>query len=173
MTKLKYILVGALLVVVDQLVKLWALDSLAAAGSIPVVSGVFSLTYVENPGAAFGILQNHTGMLSILTALVLLVILVLFFNGRFQGRVLQWSIIVGVSGGLGNLIDRMFRGFVVDYLDFSSLFGFPVFNFADMCVVCGTFTVLLCIFFYDQKHARRSAASDDAGVSSDAKEKEA
>lgn len=155
MKKIKYIVAGVLLVVLDQFFKLWVLSSLKPIGSYKIIESLFYLTYVENRGAAFGILQGHITLLSGLTFLVLVAVLALFFNGAFKGRVLQWSVIAGVSGGVGNLIDRVFRGYVVDYLDFSSLFGFPVFNFADILVVCGTLSVLLCILLYDDKKTAR------------------
>ena len=154
------LLMVVLLVGIDQAVKVWALDVLAPQHQIPVIENLFSLTYVENRGAAFGILQGRTDLLSILTGIVLLAVLVVLLSGRLQGRFLIVSVSLILAGGIGNLIDRIWRGFVVDYLDFSSLMGFPVFNFADCCVVVGTLLLLCYVFRQEQKQKKLGALKD-------------
>jgi lipoprotein signal peptidase len=137
------------LAAMDQGIKIWALQQLAPVHQIPVIAGFFNLTYVENRGAAFGILQGRTTLLIAIVSLVLLVVIAYLLVGKPQGLSLEISLLLIVAGGAGNLIDRAYRGFVVDYLDFSSLFGFPVFNFADCCVVIGTFLMVLVMFYQD------------------------
>lgn len=147
---------AAALVGIDQLIKLRVLDGLAAVGQIEVVPGFFYLTYVENRGAAFGIMQNSTTLLSVITSIVLLAAVFFILSGKVNNKFLLWSLSLVVAGGAGNLIDRIYRGFVVDYLDFSALFGFPVFNFADCCVVIGTILMLCCIVWMDKDAAKRA-----------------
>jgi signal peptidase II len=142
---------AALLVVLDQLIKQWGLNVLREKISIEVIPGVFSLSYVENRGAAFGVFQGQTLMLSIVTAALLLVIAAAIAIGKVRPDYLLWSISLGLAGGVGNLVDRVSRGFVVDYLDFSALFGFPVFNFADCLVVTATALVLIYFLLLEPK----------------------
>ncbi len=126
-----------LLVMTDQMLKYWAQTVLRPVSSILVVPGILSLTYVENFGAAFGILQGQRWILVGFTAVVLAGAAFLLMTGRIKknGDRLFVSLILG--GGIGNLLDRMRQGYVVDYLDINALFAYPMFNFADCCVVVG------------------------------------
>lgn len=151
--------VTALLVVADQLMKLWVLDNLAGSPSRLLIPHLLQLTYVENRGAAFGILQGRIGVLSIVTLAVVIVLLILLIRGKFsKSKLVTWCIALIIAGGLGNLIDRLVRGFVVDYLDISPLFTFPVFNLADCCVVIGTLLLMFYLLFLEGK--RKSPAGD-------------
>ena len=163
MIKYFALMLSAVLVGIDQLIKLQVLSVLAPVGRIEVVRGFFYLTYVENRGAAFGILQGHTNILTVVTSMVLVGALYLLLSGRIASAFLTWSLSLVIAGGAGNLIDRIFRSFVVDYLDFSVIFGFPVFNFADCCVVVGTALILCGILWHDRQ----------AGQGIQGKEKEA
>lgn len=102
---------------------------------MPVWPGVFHLSYVQNPGAAFGLLKNQTGLFVTVTAVVVLAIL--FYAGRLEPHMalLGWAMTLVLGGAVGNLIDRLRFGYVVDFLDFRV---FPVFNVADMAIVSGT-----------------------------------
>lgn len=152
MTKYIALFSAAVLVLIDQLIKLWVLASLKPVGSITVISNLFDLTYVENPGAAFGILKGETVFLSVIVTAVLLVAVIALLSGKITSKFLIWSIALVIAGGFGNLIDRVARGFVVDYLDFSALFGFPVFNFADCCVVLGTIMILIHMLILERSN---------------------
>lgn len=139
---------AVIFIVIDQLLKIWVIRSLMPIGRFEVISGLFYLTYVENRGAAFGILQGKTVLLAGLTGVVLIALAVLILSGKLN-RFLNRSLTLVLAGGVGNLFDRLVRGYVVDYLDFSAIFGFPVFNFADCCVVVGTVLVLCAIVWSD------------------------
>lgn len=146
------------LVIVDQLLKIWVLSSLAGLGSsVMLIPGLLQLTYVENRGAAFGIMQGRVGILSLLTLAVIIFCIVLLIR-KVHNRMAATSLALIVAGGLGNLIDRVFRGFVVDFLDVSPLFSFPVFNFADCCVVIGTILLLIYLFFFDETAKKKDKA---------------
>ncbi len=155
---LNYIWLGiaVLLVGLDQLIKFWAESSLASVGTIPLIQDVFHLTYVQNFGAAFSTMQNQRVFLVGLTSVLLVVILVLLISKKLRSpwMVASWSLIL--SGGAGNLIDRIFRsgGYVVDMFDFR-LINFPVFNFADICVCCGTGLLLLYVLFFERREHER------------------
>ncbi len=117
----------------DQLTKFLALKNLSLGQSIPIIKGVFHLSLVKNLGAAFGILKNQI-ILLILTALIAIVMI--FFSLRRNKRLSFYSISLGLilAGALGNLIDRLFFGYVIDFLDFRI---WPVFNVADSAVTIG------------------------------------
>ncbi len=151
---------AAILVLLDQLIKQWGLDVLRQAGQFEVIPGLFSLTYVENRGAAFGILQGHTAMLSAVTGALLAAIVLAILFDKLHPDFLLWSVSIGLAGGVGNLVDRISRGFVVDYLDFSALFGFPVFNLADCLVVCATASVLVYYIWLEPKAAKAEQAEE-------------
>jgi signal peptidase II len=149
---------AAVLVAIDQLIKQWGLNVLREKISIEIIPGFFNLTYVENRGAAFGVFQGQTMMLSIVTAALLLAIAAAVALNKLKPDFLLWSISIGLAGGVGNLVDRLSRGFVVDYLDFSALFGFPLFNFADCLVVTATALVLVYFLLLEPKAAAKGEA---------------
>ena len=149
------IIIIVLSVVADQLLKYFLIPVLQN-GSIPVIEGVFSLTYVENRGASFGILQNAQVFFIIITTVVLLV------GGYFMIRhrkkhptFLKISLALVVGGAIGNYIDRIFLGFVRDVFDFSG-FGFPwIFNIADACLVVGAIMLgIYILFIYKEKDGK-------------------
>lgn len=161
MTRFLALGAAAVLVGLDQLLKDWAIRVLQAGPRIEVIPGLFYLTYVENRGAAFGILQNQTRLLAALSLVVLSAAVVWILSGRIGDRMLLWCVALIVAGGIGNCIDRIARGFVVDYLDFSALFGFPVFNFADCCVVVGTLLLLAYVLYTDRKKNKPRGGGED------------
>ena len=145
MSNVVLLLISGALVALDQLFKFLVLRFLAGSPSIIVIPGLLQLTYVENRGAAFGIFQGQVGLLSLVTLAVLVALIFFLLRGSVHHSIGRWSLCLIIAGGFGNLIDRVFRRFVVDYLDITPLFSFPVFNFADCCVVCGS--VLLVLYF--------------------------
>ncbi|MCI8624241.1 MAG: signal peptidase II [Provencibacterium sp.] len=148
------LLAAAALVGLDQLLKYWAVLRLRPAGDIQLLPQVLHLQYRENFGAAFSILQNQTFLLVGVTSAVLLAILA----GLLLGKVRPYPLIAAFSlilaGGVGNLIDRIGRGYVVDYIYFVPI-DFPVFNLADCCVVIGTGLALLYFFLIEPRQGRR------------------
>ena len=117
---------------------------------IPVIKGVLYFTYVENRGAAFGILQNHRWIFITVTILAMIAIIVYIAWKEPKNKMLLLSLALILGGGIGNLIDRISLSYVIDFIDVR-LIHFPVFNIADICVVCGC--ILLCIYivFFDGK----------------------
>jgi len=137
-----------LLVVLDQLTKQLALRFLKTIDTFPLWHGVFHLTYCENRGAAFGILQNQFSLFYVVTAVVVILATVYMFKTRPRSFLLSLSITLLVGGALGNLVDRVMRGFVVDFLDFC-LINFPIFNVADCFVMIGAVLLALYVIFWD------------------------
>ncbi len=134
MSPLPLAITAAAIVLIDRLTKIAVVRNMSELDSIPVIPGVFHLTYVRNPGAAFGLLPNRTVFFIIVTLAV--VALIVFFAGRLGKDGLAYQIALGLmlGGALGNLWDRLHGGLVIDFLDFRV---WPVFNVADSSLVVG------------------------------------
>ena len=132
-------------IVLDQISKMRVVDSMALGESIPVIENFFYLTYTLNPGAAFGILPNQR-VFFLLIGVALLIGFVIFYPRlNKMERLLKFGIILGVSGSIGNLIDRIQTGYVVDFLDFKVWRA--IFNIADVAIVCGMFIIFYFVAF--------------------------
>lgn len=138
----------AVLVGLDQWTKSLAVRHLAGQESITLIPGVFQLQYLENRGAAFGLLQNQIWLFVILTAIFLAAAVWVYIRLPKIKRYMPLHItaVVLVSGALGNLIDRIRLGYVVDFFYFS-LIDFPIFNVADIYVVLSFVSLMICILF--------------------------
>lgn len=137
-----YFIVALLLIAVDQITKYLTVSYLKPIGNIDLIPNIFSLTYVENKGAAFGMMQDARWFFICLTIIILAVLTIYIIRKKPQGKLLRISFALIYSGAIGNLIDRLFSGYVVDMIRVH-FFDFPVFNFADCSVVIGT--ILLCL----------------------------
>ncbi len=126
----------ALLTGIDQLIKYFVELSLRPISQVPFIEGFIRWDYVQNTGAAFGSFSNNTTLLSIITGIVIFAGIVAIIIKKIKHKFLLTSTVMIISGGLGNLLDRIFRGYVVDYIC-TEFIEFPVFNFADMLVCCG------------------------------------
>lgn len=139
-----------LMVAADQAVKLWAIQILKPVGTIPIWEGVFHLTYIENRGAAFSILQNQQWLFIISTAVILVIIGYLLYKKMIRTRMLRWALYMLMGGAIGNWIDRIFRSYVVDLFDFR-LIHFPVFNIADIFVTIGGILFVYILMRHETK----------------------
>ena len=134
----------AVLVGADQLIKLWAVQVLEPVGAMPLIPHVVELRFVLNPGMAFSLLSGKQLFLIASTgAALLLVAYWLFFRSRGK-KLQQAALILVLGGGIGNLIDRVLNGEVVDYINLLFM-RFAVFNFADICVCVGVALWVLVI----------------------------
>lgn len=160
--------VAALLTGADQLIKYWAVENLKGQPSKEFIkignTKILNLTYLENDGAVFG---SFSGMRWVLLGITsLLMIFCIYYLIKHKKELLTViSMTLIISGGFGNIIDRLFRGgLVVDYLDVQ-LFDFAIFNFADCCVVVGVVLLLIQILFFDkstsQKNKNESVQTDE------------
>lgn len=141
------------LILIDQLSKVWALSALRGTEGIAVIPNVFELSYLENRGAAFGILQDHQ-IFFVLITVAAAVILTWIYRRIPQTKKyipLRISYALIMAGAFGNLIDRVFRGYVVDFFYFKWI-DFPVFNVADIYVtVTMILLLILILFFYKEE----------------------
>lgn len=149
---------SVLLVAVDQLIKWLVITHLKPISTYPIIKGILHLEYVENRGVAFGMFQNNKFISIGITGIMLLIIMYLIFSnkiyslffGNKKNPIVQWALAILLAGGIGNYIDRLFRGYVVDYVYFVPI-NFPSFNFADICVTVSCALLLLYIIFIQPK----------------------
>lgn len=130
----------------DQLLKLWAMNTLQG-NPIPVIDGVLEFFYHENRGAAFGMLQGGRIIFIIMTLVIAAAgIWAMIKLPMFQHMGVRICTTLIIAGGFGNWIDRVFRGYVVDFIYFKPI-NFPIFNLADSCVTCGAIVLAILILF--------------------------
>ena len=153
-----YYLLAAVLVVIDQSVKAWVRASIPLGQSIPFLPGIMELTYIPNTGAAFSSFSSLTWLLALISLLASVAVAVLMARKLFTRPLGRLSLALILGGAVGNLIDRVFLGFVTDMFA-TTFMDFAVFNVADICVVTGgILMVIYVLFFYDkQKEARHDA----------------
>ncbi len=162
-TKIKVysVITMILLVIVDQIIKLFVDLYLKPVGSVPVINKVLQLTYYENDGAMMGLMSGKTVVMTVLAVICLAVIAFVIFSGKIRFGVDYCCVVLIMSGGLGNIIDRIFRGYVIDYIEVLFI-DFYIFNFAD-CLVTVAAVLLIINQIYEivkeNKHKKEKAVN--------------
>lgn len=131
-----------LTVVLDQLVKYLSVIFLKPIDTFPIIRNVFHLTYCENTGAAFSMLSGARIFFIVITAVFIALLIWLIYSNRVLNVGAAYTMAVIAAGGIGNLIDRILNGYVVDMFDFR-LINFAIFNVADIAVTCGAVAFLI------------------------------
>ena len=158
MTALAIILI-ILLVAADQLTKLYALNVVKPSGMMTVIDNFYYFVYVENRGAAFGMLQNKQWFFVIVTLVIFAAFAYILYNYKIEGKLFFAAFVLVIGGGIGNLIDRIFRGFVVDFLQFS--FFSPVCNLADYFITVGAVLLVISVMFCKKNIAKRERKAEE------------
>ncbi len=142
MKKRNIIIISIILIFIDQIIKYLVHNYIIS--DIVIINNFFSITNLSNYGAAFGILSNNIYFLIFISLILIYFIISEIKKNNNKGYII--SLLMILSGALGNLIDRIFRGYVVDYLSFELFsISFPVFNFADMLITFGTIYLIYMI----------------------------
>ncbi len=142
-----------ILFLLDRITKIWAVLRLKDNTDITIIKNAFVLHYLENRGAAFGMLQGRRVMFAVITVIVAALIIYIYVFMPLKKRYLPLRIIMVMifAGAIGNFVDRIFQGYVVDFFYFS-LINFPIFNVADIYVtIAAIVLVLLIIFHYKEE----------------------
>ncbi len=145
-----------LVIAADQLTKYWAVLRLKPIGEIKLIPEVFHLTYVENKGAAFGMLADKRWVFMILSTVMIVAMVVFVIKNRKTMTFTKFCLALIIGGGIGNMIDRIFNGFVVDFINVT-LIDFYVFNIADsaVCIGCGLLIIhLICDTIRQRKNKK-------------------
>jgi len=145
MTYVIYSFVVLVLLAIDQLSKLAIKTNIIEGDKITIINGFFNITNVRNEGAAFSILQGKQILFYVITVIALIFFIYLFVKAK-NNTLERIACTLMFAGALGNFIDRLMNGYVVDFLDFI-IFGwdFPVFNFADICLTIGGFLLIITL----------------------------
>ena len=161
-----YALLAAVLVAADQVVKYLVRTYIPLGTSVPFLPGLVDLTYVQNTGAAFSILSDHTWVLTLISAVVSVVIAAALLRGVVRHPFGVTSLTMVLAGAVGNLIDRALFGFVTDMFDLQFM-TFAVFNVADICVVCGGIAFCVYFLFYYDKLEKKEGPHHHDGPAAD------
>ena len=150
-----YFVLAAFLVAADQLVKYLVSTNIPLGGSVPFLPYIMDLTYVRNTGCAFSLLEEHTWLLAMVSAVISVVLAVALAKKFFRHPIGRTALALVLAGAVGNLIDRVVLGYVVDM--FRTLFmDFAVFNVADICVVVGGIAAAAYyLFLYDRLEGKK------------------
>lgn len=142
--------VAAIIAIVDQVLKYLVVSNIGLGETLCAIPNILDLTYVKNTGVAFGMFKDLRFIFIILTSIIVVVFIFLLFKMGNESKLFAISSALVIGGGIGNLIDRIFLGYIVDYLSLS--FFSPICNFADYCISAGTvLLVVYLLFFYDDK----------------------
>ena len=137
-------LCGVLVLAFDQLTKYYIISNFSLGESCGFIKGLIDIVYIHNEGAAWGMLSGKTWILICFTALAMIFCGYCFVKYGRNNKLMLWGLTLVVSGGIGNLIDRVFRdGKVIDFLHFEFWPQFPVFNVADCAIVVGVGLLIL------------------------------
>lgn len=138
--------IGVALAAIDQVIKFFVNANLKEVGSVSVIDNLLSFTYVENNGVAFGSFAGNRWIFVMLTTALIAAILIYMFKKKPQSKLFYASVALIVGGGIGNFIDRVLYGYVIDYISLS--FFPPVCNFADYCITVGTVLLMIYVLFF-------------------------
>ena len=159
------IIVSAAVLAADQLTKLYIISNFGLGEGCGFIKGLIDIVYIHNRGAAWGMLSGKTWFLVAITAVIMAVCLYLLIKTGKKNKLLFWAICLVLSGGIGNMIDRISRsGNVVDFLHFEFWPQFPVFNIADCAIVIGAGLLILHFIletFQEIKDKKRVENAED------------
>lgn len=141
-----HIIIGLIIVLIDQVTKWITVSNLKEFQSVTVIENFFNFTFVKNTGAAWGIFNKSTLLLTIFSIFILVLFMYMYYV--YQDKITRFLLAIIISGAIGNLIDRIRLQYVVDFFDFN-LFGyrFPVFNVADIAVSVATLCLIVYLLF--------------------------
>lgn len=161
MLQLGILLITTALIGVDQLTKWLAVANLEHNDPITVIEGILSFAYTQNEGAAWNMFEGQRWILVGVTSLMLIGLLGVLLSGRFRHhKMANIGGVLVVAGGIGNLIDRVWRGYVVDFIR-TDFMDFPIFNVADCFVVIGAITLFVYFVFIYSDSSDKKAQSND------------
>ena len=167
-----WIILLILIIFADQLSKWLVVAGLQGRDPVYIIKGVLRFTYVENDGAAFGMLDDHRWVFLVLSTVMIAALIYYICKYKPTSKGVMTSLILIVGGGIGNMIDRVLLGYVIDFIDFCA---FPnlwkwVFNIADSCVCVGCAMFLIGAIYEEVKNTKAKKAAEENGENSDGSE---
>ena len=154
------------LVGIDQRIKLLVINHLKPVQYIDVIDGVLRFRYVENTGAIFGSFSTHTVVLTVFSIILLGFTIFFLITNKNKNKLVNLCLLFMISGGIGNIIDRIRLHYVVDYIE--PLFvNFAVFNFADCLITVGAFALIFYLIYDLIKNTKKSKNTASEGIEND------
>lgn len=143
-------IIAVIIFILDRLTKHWATSTLMGTSGIVIIKDFFDFSYLENTGAAFGILEGKLIFLTIIPLIVIGYLGYKYYKTKNKNMLLRTSAGMLVAGALGNLYDRFFYGYVVDFISvhYKNVYYFPTFNVADISITIGTFLMIIYVLKY-------------------------
>lgn len=141
------IIIIVLVNIIDRLSKIWAFKNLKDYNDVVIIKNIFSLSYLENRGAAWGIFQGKTIFLLTITIVIIIGIIYFLLKCKPKSKLMRISLSLIIGGAFGNMYDRLVNKYVIDfiYFHYKDVYSFPTFNVADMSVVVGTILLAICL----------------------------
>ena len=149
MGKTRYLSLAAILLLIDQATKWWASTTLTLGQPNNLIGNAIRLTRAHNDGGAFGIFQGGGTVFLIVSGIVSFILLLILLTMTIDSKLIKTGMAFVLAGAVGNLIDRIHWGYV---LDFFEIRGFPIFNVADACITVGAVFIILSILFGGERH---------------------
>lgn len=169
MSAILAIICGILVVGLDQLTKYLVTVYMEKGEFIEVIPSLINFRYIHNEGAAFGSFEGKTWFLIVVTCIIMVICVVMLVRKTFDSKLMFWALCLVLGGGVGNLIDRIFRGGnVVDFLEFGFI-EFPVFNVADIavCIGAGLIVLYFLLDFIKEIRDKKPAAVTEEALESE------
>lgn len=156
-----WLIISILIIIADQLVKYFVASGMSVGDTAFSVLNLFDITYVQNQGAAFSILSGKLSVLSLISVVFCVGVIVYWIKKKPAHPLLCTALTMMFAGAFGNAIDRIFRGFVVDYIQ-TTFITFPVFNIADIGITVGAALLVLYVILFDKedKNAKNNTESN-------------
>lgn len=148
-----WVAVIAVSVILDQVTKLIVVKNMELYETAPFIKGIIEFQYIENRGAAWGMFSENRWIFIIISAAALIALPIMLYKYRNLHFLFGFSLSLVIGGAAGNMIDRVFAGAVVDFLNFQFI-DFPVFNVADICVTVGAALMFIYLIFIDKEFFR-------------------
>ncbi len=148
-----WLLLAIAIIVLDQITKYLVVNNIGLTDSVRIIPGVLDFVYVKNKGAAFSFLADRNYgiiLLSIISLIFCVGVLIYILKRKPDNKLLMTSLMLMFAGALGNVIDRILRRFVVDFIELKFI-DFPVFNIADISITVGAALIIIYILFFDKK----------------------
>ncbi len=160
MSVLTAIIICGALVSADQIIKYFVVQYLMPIQYIDIINGFLRFRYVENSGAIFGSFSSHTGLLTIFSVILVVAVIVIIATKKSKSRFADFCLLLMVAGGLGNIIDRIRLGYVVDFIE-PVFVDFAVFNFADCLITVGAFSLIIYLIVDLIKEIKKEKAKTE------------
>lgn len=145
---------------IDQLIKYYVDLYLKNRPAVTVIKNVLQFNYLENDGAMMGFMGGKTALMTVLAVICVVVMLFVIFSGIIRDKVDYWCCLFMIAGGLGNIIDRIFRGYVIDYIEVLFV-DFYIFNFADCLITCSAFVLIFYQLYLILKENKMKKAGEN------------